>query len=117
MAEEIPATELAKIQKQAVDALESSPGQAAQIQATKAGVEEVIAGVGANQLFVRQIDADGNNTPQVYVVAGNQLIHVPNYATFGVLGGADPSKKTILLPHDAPIWQLPINGQQPGETA
>jgi CHAP domain len=110
---EIPASELQKIQVQATQALQSSPGQEAQIKATIAGVEQAISGIGSNQVFVRQID-----TPQVYMVTALGLLHVPSFTVFKLYGGDNPSAKTIMLPKDSPIWtDHPIYGQQPGDTA
>jgi len=109
---EIPAAELQKIQVQATQALQSSPGQEAQIKATIAGVEQAISGIGSNQVFVRQID-----TPQVYMVTPLGLIHVPSFGVFKLYGGNNPSAKTIMLPKASKIWtDHPIYGQQPGET-
>jgi N-acetylmuramoyl-L-alanine amidase len=106
----IPAEELQKIEAQAVDALQSSEGQAALRKAFAAEVDQIVAAVGGNQFFVKQ---EGH--PQVYVVGhGGQLYHVPDQATLIALGGSDARKRILEYPADADIWDLPIHGQPPG---
>ena len=109
----IPATELAKIQKQAEDALVSETGQAALRKAFEAEVSEIVAATGANQFFVKQT---GN--PQVYVVGGDGgLYHVPDRSTLFALGGSDADKRILEYPADADIWAKTIHGQPPGPVA
>jgi N-acetylmuramoyl-L-alanine amidase len=106
----IPAEELQKIEAQAVDALQSSEGQAALRKAFAAEVDEIVAAVGANQFFVKQEGA-----PQVYVVGhGGQLFHVPSQAHLIAMGGSNARDKILEYPADADIWDLPIHGQPPG---
>ena len=109
----IGAAELQQIEAQAVDALQSSEGQAALRKAVEAEMGELVSAVGANQFFVKQTGA-----PQVYVVGhGGELYHVPSQATLIAMGGSNARDKILEYPADNPIWSKTIHGQQPTPTA
>jgi N-acetylmuramoyl-L-alanine amidase len=105
----IPTTELQKIQTQAEQALMSADGQAALRKAFEAEVSEIVAAVGANQFFVKQI-----GHPQVYVVSQGELFHVPDQKTLIAMGGSNARDKILEYAPDADIWEKVIHGQPPG---
>jgi hypothetical protein len=109
----IPETNLEQIEKTVVEAIVAGPGKEAIKQAVAEVMEDILGGVGANQVFLKQ---KGN--PQVYVLLSGRLLHIPDAATLTAIGGKDARSKILELPPDDPIWQsMPIVGQQPGPVA
>jgi hypothetical protein len=106
---DIPQDNLDQIAGAAVTALAGSKGQTAIASAVAAALAAVPTPA-MPMMFVRQV-----NTPQVYMVAGGQLFHMSSPDMLGRYAGPDAFGKVEDYPTDAPVWQLPINGPQPGE--